>query len=337
MKKKIIITCIVVFAVALGLFLFFNSRFTYNDANTTGNTAGNLYNEGLFCEYEGSVYFANPYDEYNLYKMDLDGTNLKKLYSDRVFYINVANGYIYYERFNYKSGVEVVFRGALYGLFRYKEGDAKAKELHSGIVDYIALCGNYLYYRSYDDTNLYQLSKIKIDGKEDEKLSDSDYTPISVSNGNIYFSEIDGNHNLLRLNTDTDDISTLKEGNFYMPIIVNNYIYYIDLDNNHSLTRMDMTNDEKEVLSDDAVVNYNLSKDSNVIFYQAENSVEDHKLVRMNLDGDDKIDVTSGDCFNISITSQYTYYITKIADIDTLYRVNTNGIAIPELFTPKTK
>lgn len=335
MKKKIIFGAIILVVAVLGIFLFFKNRFTYNDENVMGNTAGNLYNEGLFCEYEDTVYFANPYDEYNLYKMNSDGSNVEKVYGDRAYYINVANDYIYYERFNYKSGVEVVFRGSLYGLFRYKDGDSKPEELHNGIVDNVALCGNNLYYRRYDDINLYQLSKVKIDGDDDKVLSDSDYTPIAVSNGNIYFTEVDGSHDLLRLNTDTDTVTVFKEGNFYMPIICGNFVYYIDLDNNRTLTRMNLTNDDTQIIAEDKVVNYNLSENEGVIFYQAENSVEEHKLVRIDLEGQNQVDVAEGDCFNISITSRYTYYITKIADIDTLYRVNTTGIAIPENFVPK--
>ena len=33
-----------------------------NSADAAGNTAGNLMNGGLFCEYNNKIYFANPYD-----------------------------------------------------------------------------------------------------------------------------------------------------------------------------------------------------------------------------------------------------------------------------------
>ncbi len=337
MKKKIIIVSILI-VIAVAIFgTWFFGRMEYNDQHAVGNTAGNLYNGGLFCESDGKVYFSNPYDKDSLYVMDVDGSNVKKIYNDKVSYINVYNDYIYYERFNHESSVEVVFRGALYGLFRIQEGDSKAEALHTGIVDNVALSGNYLYFRSYDDKNLYQLYKVGIDGDDEIKISDRGYTPISISSGNIFFIEVDGNHNIMRLNTENDEITQYKTGNFYMPIVCNNYMYYIDLDNNRALSRMNMATEEKEVLSSDKVVNYNLSEDSNVIFYQAENSLDDHKLVRMDLNGENAIDVVLGDCFNISITSTYTYYITKIEDTKLLFRVSTNGIAIPELFEPKEK
>lgn len=337
MKKKLIVAGIIVLIVGLSIVYYFTSRFKYNEEGTVGNTAGNLYNEGLFCENNGYVYFANPYDDYKLYKMDIDGENVEKLYSDTVSDINVAGGYIYYTRFNHKSGADVVFTGTIYGVFRLKDGDSMPVGLHSGVSNEVTLCGNYIFYQSYNDKDVFELRKVKIDGKEDTKISDKAYIPSSVSNGNIYFPEVEGNHNLLRLNTQTGSISTYKEGNFYMPIICNNYIYYIDLDNDRKLCRMNMSNEEVDILSEDKCVNYNLSEEQEVIFYQTENSTSDHRLMKMDINGDNITTIREGDCFNISITSKYTYFIEKIGDSDFLYRMNTAGVSIPERYYIEVK
>ena len=50
-----------------------------NPPGTVGNTAGNLYNSGLFCEYDGTVYFSNAADNGALYSMNVDETEVKKL------------------------------------------------------------------------------------------------------------------------------------------------------------------------------------------------------------------------------------------------------------------
>lgn len=337
MKKKLIATGIIVLIIALSVVYYFTGRFKYNEEGITGNTAGNLYNEGLFCESNGYVYFANPYDDYSLYKMNIDGENVEKLYTDTVSDINVAGGYIYYTRFNHKSSADIVFTGTLYGVFRLKDGDSKVVALYNGLVNEVTLSGNYLYFQSYNDKNLFELRKVKIDGKEDTKLSDKAYIPSSVSNGNIYFPEVEGNHNLLRLNTETDNISVYKEGNFYMPIICSNYIYYIDLDNDRKLCRMNMSNEDVDILSEDKCVNYNISEEKEVIFYQAENSTTDHRLMKMDLQGNNVVTIREGDCFNISITSKYTYFIEKNGDTDLLYRMNTNGVSVPEVYYVEVK
>ena len=52
-----------------------------NDPATIGNTPGNLYNGGTFCEADGKVYFSNPYDGGTIYVMNSDQTDIRKLVS----------------------------------------------------------------------------------------------------------------------------------------------------------------------------------------------------------------------------------------------------------------
>ena len=91
-KKKKIITIIcavlVVLLIAGGTgFYFYSNRFIYNKEGDTGNTTGNLYNGGMFCVYDGFVYFANPNDEGRLYRMKEDGSGVEKIGKDSVIYL----------------------------------------------------------------------------------------------------------------------------------------------------------------------------------------------------------------------------------------------------------
>ncbi len=98
MKKAIgiIIAVLVVIAIAgISIYSVLDNKIKYNDSYVNGNSAGNLYNAGLFCESNGTVFFANPDDNYRLYSMDLDGSNLKKLCSDTAMYINADDNYVY--------------------------------------------------------------------------------------------------------------------------------------------------------------------------------------------------------------------------------------------------
>ena len=79
--KKIVIGII---AVLLCVLIFFGSKLfqtesKMNQGYINGNTAGNLYNGGSFCEYNGVIYFSNPNDNGKLYSMDSNGQNLKKI------------------------------------------------------------------------------------------------------------------------------------------------------------------------------------------------------------------------------------------------------------------
>ena len=79
--RKTTIIFLIVVTVIVSAMLFLNiyvSRIPENPSGTTGNTAGNLNNNGLYCEDEGIVYFANPYDNGALYSMNVDETDMKK-------------------------------------------------------------------------------------------------------------------------------------------------------------------------------------------------------------------------------------------------------------------
>ena len=99
-KLPVILTIglIVIVASVFGVVYHYQTKTKYNESYVNGNTAGNLYNAGLFCESNGTVFFANPDDKYRLYSMDLDGSNLAKLSDDTVMYINADSYYVYYVR-----------------------------------------------------------------------------------------------------------------------------------------------------------------------------------------------------------------------------------------------
>lgn len=101
-KISIIIAVIVIIALiaAAAIFHYLSTRTHFNEGYVNGNTAGNLYNGGLFCEYDGTVYFSNPSDGGKLYSMSPDGSNLVKLCDDTVSYINADEHYLYYVRNN---------------------------------------------------------------------------------------------------------------------------------------------------------------------------------------------------------------------------------------------
>jgi hypothetical protein len=97
MKKKIIFSvCGISIIIALFLISYFMNKTYYNDPSVLGNSSGNLFNGGLFCESDGKIYFSNPNDEGRIYSMDEDFTNFKKLSSDTGNYLNVAGKYIVY-------------------------------------------------------------------------------------------------------------------------------------------------------------------------------------------------------------------------------------------------
>ena len=75
-SKIIVLSILAVILAAAGVYIYsYINRFVYNDPNLAGNTAGNINNGGLFCEYNGS---SSKQDE-KLEAATID--NIKYLYS----------------------------------------------------------------------------------------------------------------------------------------------------------------------------------------------------------------------------------------------------------------
>ena len=108
MKKKIITAVCLLSVLALCITIFVVSsirrKIPENPPGTVGNTSGNLYNKGLFCEKDGYVYFANAYDGSALYSMRSDETDMKKLIPTEVTSINTDGNYLYYYQASSGSG-----------------------------------------------------------------------------------------------------------------------------------------------------------------------------------------------------------------------------------------
>lgn len=327
MKKaiKIIIAIILVIAIGVGgTYMYLSSRFHYNNEDATGNTAGNLINGGLFCEYNGKIYFANPYDNNFLYVMNSDCTDAKKLNTDSVASINVCGDYIYYVKNNFtRDSIGVVFRGQLFGLYRTDLNGQNTEVLYDKISGPMSLSGNYIYYLHYDDKTALQFYKAKIDGSENVFISDSDYDPSSVSEGKIYFSDPENRHNICYYDTKTAKIMNYFDTNAYKVDAEGTYIYYIDVAKGYALVRLNSATKTIEQLYADngKVVNYNLY--GNKIFFQTE-SGDNTGLYRMNIDGTQLEYIASGNLTNIHCTSQYTFF-QYYENQGILYRVPTTG------------
>ena len=324
-----IITCIVIAAMfaAIGTASYLGSKIYYNDEGYIGNTSGNLMNKGLFAEHNGRIYFANPYDRNQLYSMNSDCTDIRKLSDDSVSYINVTDHYIFYVRNNFDpDNAGMLFRGQLYGVIRSKLNGKNSKALTTDVISSMVLFGNRVYYESYDDGKI-RTMYTTIDKKETATIKG---TPIQLNNidgKKTYYSGTDTDHNIYSFDLSSSLADTLLEGNTYLASMNDDILYYLDMSDNYVLTAYDTLTGTTKILYDGRCVNYNIYDD--VIFFQTEDG--DNALHRMNLDGSNDTIIMTGNADSISCTSQYTFF--TLFGQNTLYRVPTHGGTDVELFT----
>ncbi len=308
MKKEAKIVLIAVgivlifFAAALGM--MFMGQIKMNPEGTVGNTAGNINNSGLFCEYDGRVYFSNVFDGGSLFVMNPDETELKRLKTLKVRNILAGGSYLYY--FQTGSSSSESGPGQIQGVRsfdRCKLNGSSSASLTRDTVVSAQLVDNYLYLLTAPRTGPL-FYKIRIDKKDKVTLAEYNLNPACAENGVIYYNNTQEDHYLYALNTKTEAASIVWRGNLWNPVKEGDYVYYMDVANNYRLCRYSLSQDVIEVLTHDRVDCFNVG--GGYIYYQKNGA--DAQLKRMLTDGSNVAVIAEGNYTNINMTSQYVYF-----------------------------
>lgn len=306
--RKIVLAALVLIAVAAGSFFYnYQTRMKYNDSFVNGNTAGNLYNAGLFCENSGTVFFANPDDNYRLYSMDLDGQNLKKICDDTVMYINADAHYVYYVRNNDRNS-------ASFGFFSFNNNSLCRIPRKGGAIAvldpdpciYATLIGNYVYYLHYDKQQATTLYKVGIDGSDRQQVYNPYIFTCSTLGQYFYSNGTEEDGALYQYDTTRDEKTKIYDCNCYKPIVSSdNNVYYLDVDQDNALVHTNIQADNPITLSSDSIDLYNVY--GSTIFYQRYDK-DDPALCMIKNDGTGFKELAKGNYSNINVTSYYTYF-----------------------------
>lgn len=326
MKKTIHILILLVIALAIAgsvAYYIYAGRTVFNDSYVNGNTAGNLYNGGFFCERGDTVYFSNPNDNNYLYSMNLAGGNVQKLHADRVSYINADDRYVYYVRNNVGADdLSSALRLNANSLCRYDLKRKKVTVLDPDPSIYISLLGNYLYYIHYSTETASTLYRVKIDGSEKEQVDSNPYFTCSANGQYFYYNGIQNDHNIYQMDTATGNSQMICQGNFWMPSADNENIYFLDCGQNYALMQLGRSQSEPTVLVKDRIETYNVFGDT--VYFQKNNLNGDAALCSIRTDGSDYQELLSGDYANINVTSQFIYF-TSVGQDGTVYKIPTSG------------
>lgn len=325
MKKPLYIIIPAVLIVLLILAVYLEKRGVHLSPipkDTIGNTAGNLRGEGKFCEYNGKVYFSNPYDNDTLYVMNPDGSKMKKLLNSSVSYINAGGNYLFYYLESRNGGSGLGYIRATTGIYRSTLKGKESSCLDSDMATMMVLVGDTIYCQHYDNTDFSTFHKIPAAGsKEEIELSKDIVETACVQNGMIYYSGVTDDHYLHAWDTQSDTTDIIWEGNTSYPTVIGNYLYYMDVDNDYHLCRYDLSGGELVELTNERLDFYNIY--DSVIFYQT-NGTDTPALMRMSINGSNPEVVMEGVYHRINTTSAYTYF-QPFDDDSVIYRTSTFG------------
>lgn len=287
----------------LAAVMIFLGRVPMNPAGTVGNTAGNLNNSGLFCEYEGTVYFANSYDGGSLYAMGPNETDIRRLNTMEVQNILAGGRYLYY--FQTGSTSSSGF-GQVQGRRSFNRCSLKGRDtatLTTDVVVMAQLVDNYLYMLTATNSGP-AFYKMKIDKTDKTALGAFAINPACARDGVIYYNGTENDHYLYALDTANDTPSEVWAGNLWYPVLWDNYIYYMDVAENYRLCRYSLSQNFVEVLTNDRVDCFNVG--SGYIYYQKND--RSPQLICMREDGSSAFVVAEGTYTDINMTSQHVYF-----------------------------
>lgn len=318
-----VIVVLLIFAVAS----FFMNRVKMNPVGTIGNTAGNLNNDGLFCELDGVVYFANASDNGALYSMNADETDVKKLNNLCVRNILAAGDYLYYFQMGSAKNSQLNNAISSKSFNRCKLNGKDSQGMVRDVVISAQLVDNDIYMlTATDDGPVF--SKMKIDKSDSAVLANYEINPACAANGIIYYNNTQDNHYLKGWDTASDTTYNIWEGNLWYPILQSDYVYYMDVAENYRLCRYSLSQNVVEVLTNDRVDCYNVG--SGYIYYQKNG--DDPQLKCMRMDGTDVQVIAEGNFTDINMTSAYVYF--RDFNNESLYYHSYIGSADYSAFVP---
>lgn len=331
--KTIIISIVVVLLIFTTIIITNNiirnrQRVPDNPPGTVGNSAGNLYNRGLFCESNGKVYFSNPYDGGCLYSMNPDQSEITKLASGDISHINAAGNYIYYYSNSSAGESGLGYIRNLRGVYRCKINGKDSKSIVEAISDGLLLMDNTLYFTNFisgekDNDNAVVTVKTCTTNGEDEKELFREALRLGCGyNQQLYYAGVSKDHYLYAYDTLTGTSRLINDNTYiYMPIVSDGFIYYIDLLDNYHIKRCSLYDGAVEVIVTERVETYNLY--GSILYYQTAEP-DNYALKRIYTDGTGEEIIKTGVFSDINITGNYVYFHTFQSDMP-LYMTPTGG------------
>lgn len=332
-KRVLIFLVVGTVAVVLGIFFYSLGRTYYNEEDEIGNTAGNIYNGGLFCEQDGKIYFSNDDADGSLYVMNSDCTNIKRVSDDKAAYINADENYIYYVRANNtretSSNGFMAFNNT--GVYRINQNGTGLKAFTANPGAYLILKGNSVYFQRYDvETGLY-LYKYKIDCTGERLLVKDSVIPAAVIDTDLYYTGFSKDRDIHTVSLSSFTENTVISGSFAYPIFFEDYIYYIDMSDKYKIYRMKKNGSNPERIVNESCSTYNITNSGKYLYYQVDNN-KSNRICRLNLANMKTETLMEGDFKQIHVTKAYVFF--KDFNNKNTYMVEADGSSTINTFNP---
>ncbi len=252
------------------------------DFTGSGNTSGNIINEGILAAKDGWIYYSF-YSK--LFKMKSDGSERTELYSEACKSIAVQGEWIYF--CNISDGER---------LYKIKtDGSQLSKMDDSESCRCINAVGDWIYYSTWKEGTY----KIRPDGSEKTLLISETTYNMTVIDDWIYYGT---NPQFYKMKTDGSQITQIIDSAYYTNV-VDGWIYYDD----DGLYKIRTDGREKTQLND--VESSNINVNGDWIYYTTwSDKSKSSLLYKMRTDGSEETKLHKVGGFKIHIAGDWVYY-----------------------------
>lgn len=332
-NKKTIILFVVLMCI-LGLIAFssfISTAIRTSEPFTVGNTAGNLWNGGLWCETEDYFYFSNIAKSGALCRIDKNLENEELIYDDNACYINADEHYLFYSRRNNLRPKEERSIFSVYntGLFRVSHSGKSLNAIAKNPVGAVIVFDNKVFFQNYDSKKGITLVRTDLAGNDLTELTSEEIIPLSADRGCLYYSGVSEDHGIHKIDVESLETETVYGYKSYKPSAMPERIYFISTDNGYVLASVGHNGNDYKVLVDEFVSFYNVTPDEKLIVYQADNTKANY-LGIYHTDTGEKEHILDGDFNSLSIVGDYLFF--RSFDETTEYVYKLDGSARPRVF-----
>ncbi len=317
-----------------GTYYYSKNHVSFNKESEIGNSNGNIYNGGLFCQQDTTIYFTNDYDDGALYSMNSLCENMNKISVDKAVYINSDDRYIYYVKADslLENSSKANMRYNNGGVYRMNNNGTFLKNITSNPASNLILFGNYLYYQQYYVPDGMSLARTKLDATDNRILTHSSAIPYTVQDGTFYYYPLN-KPQIKGILLDSFTTHVKYKASYQYPIAFGDYIYYINPSDKNYIYRMKKDGTDPTKLISESCATYNITNTGKYLYYQVGNG-KSNRISRLNLETMKKETVAKGSYRNIFVTDYYVFFNnyehTKIFKV-----IADGGEEITELITRK--
>ena len=191
---------------------------------------------------EGWLYYADFSVGGMLYRMRTDGTEATRISVDSVANMIVYGDWIYYITYNHEIGE--------YYIRRTTRDGQTTSTLKTGAIANMTIADGWIYYTSVDqEQDSISLCRMYTNGQYDSVLIEHVGQPVAAYGDRIYYVEGDRGY-LKSCDLSGQDIQDIGEKSVQSFTIENDTIYFSELNNNNPLYKMNLDGSEETLLSE---------------------------------------------------------------------------------------